>query len=318
MFRYAAQRVLGMLPTLLLLVFAVVLFSKVADTDVIDTLMAGQATDKVSRQEFEARLGLDKSLPEAYVDYVAGVPRGDLGTSLLSGRSVRTMVFERLNITLELAILALAIGWTVGAAVGIVSAMTQDGPVDYLLRGIAILGLTIPNFALATAVVILPAIYFNWSPPLIYTKLSDNPVAHVKQFIFPALVLGFGLMGGSMRIMRTQMLEVLRQDYIRTARVKGLGETRVVLRHALKNAMIPVISVFGLQVAAVMSGAVIIETIFALPGLGRLLIEAVSQKDWPVVQGVTVVVGCWVMLVNLLVDLSYGLFDPRIKVGGGR
>lgn len=316
MTRYIAQRLLGMIPTLLLLVMAVVLFARFADTDVIDVLLAEQATDKTTRKDLEARLGIDKSLPETYIDYVSGLPRGDLGTSLLNGREVRELIFDRINITLELAFFAIIIGWAIGALVGVISAIAQDGPLDYILRGFAILGLTIPTFAVGTAVVLLPAIYWQWSPPLVYHRFTEDPIAHLSQFIAPSLVLAFALMGPTMRLMRTQMLEVLRQDYIRTARVKGLKERRVITGHALKNAMIPVISLFGLQIATAMSGSVIMETIFGLPGLGRLLIENVNSKDWPVVQGVTLVVGIWVMLVNLLIDLSYGLFDPRVKVGG--
>ena len=315
MMRYAAQRVLGMLPTLLMLLFVVVLFARLAPTDVIDVILAGSASDDVSRKELEDSLGINKPLPQTYLEYVAGIPRLDFGKSLLSRREVRDMITERLNITIELALMGLIFGWALGATIGVISAVRQDGPVDYLLRAFALVGLTIPNFALATAVVILPAIYWNWSPPLIYTHFSKDPVAHFSQFIVPACVLGFALMGASMRFTRTQMLEVLRQDYIRTARVKGLREVRVITRHALKNAMLPVVSVLGLQVAIVFSGAVVLETIFALPGMGRLLLDSVQQKDWPVVQGVTVVVGAWVMLVNLLVDLSYGFFDPRVKMG---
>jgi len=235
---------------------------------------------------------------------------------LLSTRPVRQLIFERLNITVELAVMGLLLGWAVGSTIGVISAVRQDGFVDYILRAFALVGLTIPNFALGTAVLVLPAIYWNWTPPLFYTKFSDDPIAHFSQFLVPACVLGFALMGASMRFTRTQMLEILRQDYIRTARVKGLAERTILIRHALRNAMLPIISVLGLQVATVFSGAVILETIFALPGMGRLLLDAVQSKDWPVVQGVTLVVGVWVMIVNLVVDLSYGLFDPRVKIGG--
>lgn len=311
---YLIRRLGGMVLTLLLLTLAVVLFARMVDTDVIDVLLGDSAADEQSRAQLEERLGINKPLPEEYVSYVGDAVTGDLGKSLLSGRPVRSMIADRIWVTLQLAIAALIIGGLAGMTIGVLSAIKQDGPVDYLMRSFAIAGLTVPNFALATAAVILPTIYFNWTPPLVYKPFGSDPLGHLTQFILPALILAFGLMGTQMRVMRTQMLEVLRQDYIRTARMKGLNGTTVVIRHAIRNAMIPVISVLGLQVAVIFSGSVVIEQIFGLPGMGSMLLQAVQQKDWPVVQGVTLVIGVWVVLVNLLVDISYALLDPRLKV----
>ena len=311
---YLVRRLGGMVLTLLLLTFAIVVFARMVNTDVIDVLLGDRTADPQLRAELEERLGINKSVPEEYVSYVAGAVRGDLGKSLLSGRPVRLMITDRVWVTLQLAIAALLIGATTGMTIGVLSALKQDGATDYALRSFAIVGLTIPNFALATAAIILPTIYLQWTPPLIYKPFSEDAWGHTKQFILPALILGFGLMGTQMRIMRTQMLEVLRQDYIRTARVKGLGSGTVVIRHALRNALIPVISLLGLQVAVIFSGSVVLEQIFGLPGMGTMLLQAVQQKDWPVVQGITLVIGVWVVLVNLLVDLSYTILDPRLKV----
>lgn len=311
---YLIRRLGGMVLTLLLLTLAVVLFARMVDTDVIDVLLGDSAADDQSRAQLEERLGINKPVPEEYVSYVGNAVTGDLGKSLLSGRPVRSMIADRIWVTLKLAISALIIGGLAGMTIGILSAIKQDGPVDYAMRSFAIAGLTVPNFALATAIVILPTIYFNWTPPLVYKPFGSDPVGHLTQFILPALILAFGLMGTQMRIMRTQMLEVLRQDYIRTARMKGLSGKTVVLRHAIRNAMIPVISLLGLQVAVIFSGSVVIEQIFGLPGMGSMLLQAVQQKDWPVVQGITLVIGVWVVLVNLLVDISYALLDPRLKV----
>lgn len=305
-----------MIPTLALLILAVVLFGRMAPTNVIDIILADQATNKTTREDLEERLGLNRSLPEEYTAYVGNVFKGDLGNSLLNDRPVRDLISDRINVTLELGIFSLALGWTIGVSIGVISAVKQNTIIDYLLRSVAIVGLTIPNFALATAVVILPAIYWQWSPPLSYTPFSTNAWDHLSQFILPSVVLAIALMGTIMRVTRTQMLEVLRQDYIRTARVKGLKEHSVIIRHAIRNALIPVISVFGLQIAIIVSGSVVIEQIFGLPGMGTLLIQSVNQKDWPIVQGVTLVVGITIVMVNLLVDLSYGFIDPRIKVGG--
>jgi peptide/nickel transport system permease protein len=318
MLPYVMRRLLATVPTLLLLVFAVVMFARLTPTSVIDVILQEQSKNQVTRHQLEARLGLDKSLPNEYVDYIGGAVKGDFGKSLLNGRSVRTLVFDRLPITLELATYALIMGWGLGCTIGIISAIRRGGALDYILRMFAILGLTVPNFALGTAVVILPSVYFHWAPPLIYKPFSSNPVGHIEQFALAAAVLAVSLSGGIMRIVRTQMLEVLRQDYMRTGRAKGLATVPLIWRHALRNAMIPVVSVFGLQLAIIFGGSVIIEQIFALPGIGTLLLNAVGEKDWPIVQGVTLLVGAWIIAVNLLVDLSYAFLDPRIKLGARR
>lgn len=313
MTRYIVRRLLAALPTLLLLVFCVVLFARLTPSNVVDVILEGQARNDVTRHQLEVRLGLDRPVPIAYVQYIGNAVRGDLGHSLLTGESVRTLIARHIGVTIELTTYALLMGWIAGCVVGIVSAVRQDSPLDYALRSVAILGLTIPNFAVGTAVVILPTVYFHWRPPVIYHSFASDPVEHVKQLVVAAAVLSFGLAGGIMRIMRTQMLEVLRQDYMRTGRAKGLAGARLIWCHALKNAMIPVVSVFGLQMAVLVGGAVIVEQIFALPGIGTLLLTSVNQKDWPIVQGLTLVIGVWVILVNLAVDMSYLLFDPRTR-----
>ena len=316
MIRYVARRLLGVVPTLLLLVLLTVVLTRLMPGDVIDQLLLERAADDNARQQLESLLGLDKSLPVQYVDYIKDAMRGDLGESLIEHRPVLRMIGERVNISIELASFSLIVAWSFGATVGTLSAMYQNRPLDYLLRAVAVLGLTVPTFALGVAVVLLPAIWWRWSPPLSYVSFTENPVAHLKQFILPALVLGFATAGSIMRLTRTTMLEVLRQDYVRTAHAKGLRGIVVVTRHAVRNALVPVLSVFGLQVASLLSGAVIIESIFALPGMGRLMLGAVEGRDYPVIQGVTLMVGVFVMLVNLLVDLSYPFIDPRIKAAG--
>jgi peptide/nickel transport system permease protein len=311
--RYIVQRLTSVVPTLLLLMLAVVLMIRMMPANVVDVILEGQRATPQERHQLEDRLGIDKSLPQQYVEYVGGIFKGSLGTSLIRGRPVRTMITERVNITLELAAYALVFGWAIGAGCGILSAIFRDGPVDYVLRSVAIVGLTVPTFAVATLAVLLPAIYFKWSPPLTYVPWARDHLGHLKQFILPGIVLGFASAGAIMRVTRTQMLEVLRQDFVRTARAKGLRDRRVVYRHVLRNAMIPVVAIFGLQVAALISGSVIIENIFSLPGIGSLMLNAINQRDYTVVQGVTFMVGALVMLINLLVDLSYVLIDPRVK-----
>ena len=312
--QYIARRLLGMIPTLLLLVALVVLLTRMMPGDVIDQLLLEQAADAQARQQMEEQLGLNKSLTQQYLDYLAGVVRGDFGSSLLNHRPVFDMISERVNITIELAALSMLIAWTIGATIGTLSAISQNTPLDYALRILGILGLTIPTFALAIAVVLLPAIWWGWSPPLSYVSFFSDPVSHLSQFVLPAIVLGVFSAGSIMRFTRTTMLEVFRQDYVRTARAKGLRQRTVLFRHGIRNALIPLLSVFGLQTATLISGTVIVESIFALPGMGRLLLDAVESRDYPVIQGVTLIVGAFVMIVNLLVDLSYPLLDPRIKL----
>ncbi len=199
--------------------------------------------------------------------------------------------------------------------VGALSAVRQDSALDYLLRSITILGLSIPNFALATMALIFPALWWHWTPPLNYKTLAQDPAGNLLQIAWPVLILGLGLSASLARLMRATMLEVVREDYIRTAWSKGLRERSVVLRHAFKNALIPVVSLFGIQVAFLLSGSVIMEQIFAVPGIGSLLVNAIGQRDYPVVQGITVLVAVWVMLINLAVDVSYAYIDPRIRLG---
>lgn len=320
--QYLIKRFLAIIPTMLVLLFMVVGLLRLLPSDAVDVLLAEAAAQGGSaelsrndRQELQRRLGLDKPIHEEYAEYTLNALRGDLGTSIWSRQSVTAMVIDALPVTIYLAALAMAWGILLGVGIGIVSAVWQDSPVDYLLRGISILGLSIPNFALATFVIVMPTLWWNWSPPVFYSSFSaDDPWGYVSQYFTPAFVLGLALSAAIMRLTRTMMLEVLRQDYVRTARAKGLPERRVVLGHALRNALIPVVSLLGLQVAFLLSGTVIIEAVFGLPGMGRLLVSALNERNYPVVQGVTVMAGMIVILTNLTVDLSYGYLNPRVRV----
>jgi peptide/nickel transport system permease protein len=313
--QYVIRRVLGMIPTLLILLFVVVGMVRVIPGSAVDLMLNSQAGAKdLSRLALEERLGIDRPVPIQYLSYTTGVLHGDLGHSIWTQVPVSQLIFNRLPATLELCILALIFTLIISMPVGIFSALRQDTPLDYALRSAVVLGLSIPSFALATMVLIFPALWFHWTPPLQYKPFTDDPMSNIGQMILPALILGIALSAAVVRLMRAQMLEVLRQDYIRTAWSKGLQERSVVLQHALKNAMIPVITLFGLQVAFLLSGSIVLEQIFAIPGVGRLLIEAIGQRDYPIVQGVTLVFGIAVMLINLIVDCSYGFLDPRVSV----
>ena len=312
---YLIRRLLALIPTLLfasMIVFATV---RLIPGDVIDMMLSTNdiGADKMSRDQLVAALGLDKPMPLQYLSWLAAILRGDLGHSLWHSTPVLEEIVSRLPVTFELGALALLVGLLLALPIGVYSAMRQDTPGDLAARSFAILLLAVPSFWMGTMVVVFPSIWWGWSPEVSYTKFSDDPWANFKQMIVPAAVLGTSLSAVTMRMTRTMMLEVLRQDYIRTAWAKGLPERLVVVRHALRNALIPVVTLIGLQAPLLIGGAVIIEQIFVLPGMGLLMLEAVNQRDYPVVTGVFLVVGVAVMLINLVVDLSYGLLDPRVR-----
>jgi len=316
--RYLIHRLLGIVPTLLLLLLLVVVMVRVVPGNIVDIMLTEQGgARKVDRDAIEARLGINRPLPVQYAEYAGGVLRGDLGRSLWDQRPVSTLIFRRLPTTLEMAALAMTVSIVLALTFGVIAAIRQDTFLDYGPRSGAILGLSVPDFVLGTLVLVLPTIWFQKSVPLIWHTFSENPTEHLKQIILPALVVGVRLSASVMRLTRTMMLEVLRQDYTRTAWAKGLSERVVVLRHGLRNGLIPVVTLLGLEIAALISGLVVMESIFAIPGVGRLLIESISSRDYPVIQGITVVVGTLVIVVNLLVDLSYAFLDPRVRFGRG-
>jgi peptide/nickel transport system permease protein len=209
--------------------------------------------------------------------------------------------------------MAIIFGLLIAIPIGVYSAIRQDTPGDYIGRTISILGIAIPNFWLGTIVVVYPAIWWGWSPPLELVSLREDPITNLKVFLLPSIVLGFALSGVTMRMMRAMMLEVLRQDYIRTAWAKGLKEKVIIIRHALKNALIPVVTLVGLQVPILIGGTVVVEQIFTLPGMGNLMLDAITQRDYPIISGLMLILGSTVLVNNLMVDLSYGLLDPRVR-----
>jgi peptide/nickel transport system permease protein len=263
--------------------------------------------------ELRAKLGLDRPLRVQYLEWAGRVVRGDLGESLWTRRPVREELARRLPITLELGLLATLFAVVIAVPVGVLAAVRQDTLRDYAARSAAIVGLSVPGFWLATLVVVLPAIWWGWRPLTGFTEFSRDPLAHVGQLLLPALILGIASAAALMRLIRGMLLEVLRQDYVRTAWAKGLRERVVVLKHSLKNAVIPVMTVLGTQIAQVIGGTVVIEWIFGLPGMGRFLFEAITQRDYPVIQGINLVVVSVIVLVNLAVDALYAILDPRIR-----
>jgi len=264
-------------------------------------------------EDLRAKLGLNRPIHVQYLDWLGAVARGHLGESLWTKRPVLEELGRRLPVSLKLGFLALLFSVSIALPIGILAAVRQDSLADYVARSLAILGLSIPGFWIATMVILLPSLWWNWSPPIQFTEFSVDPWAHVSQFIIPAFILGIASSAAIMRLTRAQLLEVLRQDYVRTAWAKGVRESAVVLKHSLKNSLIPVITVLGIQIAQILGGVVIFETIFGLPGMGRFLFDAINQRDYPVIQGVNLVIVSVVVLMNLAVDACYAYLDPRIR-----
>lgn len=249
-----------------------------------------------------------------YGDWLKNVVTGDLGESTYYHQPVTTAIRHRLPVTFELMILTMMFTVLIGIPFGAVSALFRNSPLDYVVRLTSIFGLSVPSFWIATLVLIIPLAIWGYSPPLGRTiAFTDNPIQNLKQFVPPAAVLALGSAAGIMRLSRSSLLEVMRQDYMRTARAKGLRERVVVLRHGLKNSLIPVVTVLGLQMAGLLGGSLIIEVIFTLPGLGQYTFTELFNKDFQVVQTMTLYIGVVVILLNLAVDVSYAWFDPRIR-----
>lgn len=312
---YIIRRFLLAIPTFFLATILVFGMLRMIPGDVLFTLLEETLVGMPQEQidAVKAEFGFDKPIHEQYVVFITGALTGDMGKSLRDRRPVFEKIMERLPVTVELGIIALLTSITISIPIGVISAIRQDTLLDYFLRGFAIAGLSIPSFWLGTLAVVLPAMWFGVIPPLVYTNFTDNPIQNLKQVWLPAVILGLILSATVMRMTRTMMLEVLRQDYIRTAWSKGLRERAVIMKHALKNAMIPVVTVIGLQIGFVLGGTVILEQIFSLPGMGRLLIEALTFRDYPVIQGINFFVASWIIMINLVVDISYGFLDPRIR-----
>jgi peptide/nickel transport system permease protein len=311
--QYVLRRLALALPTLVLVSLIVFMMMRLMPGDVVIRMVEGHAyapTLEALRQE----LGLNRPAHVQYLDWIGGIVlRGDFGDSYWTRQPILDEFVRRFPVTLELALLTILVSVIIGILVGIVSAVRQDTPADYVGRVLAILALSVPYFGLAVLVVVLPSIYFKWTPVWTYVPLTTDPLENLKIMLVPALVFGVTRAGPIMRIMRSALLDVLRQDYIRTAWSKGLGERAIVLRHALKNAMIPVISLIGLQMPLYIGGSVIIEAIFRLPGVGLFFFEALTRLDYPVVQSVNLIVASLVVGLNLAIDLTYAFLDPRIR-----
>jgi peptide/nickel transport system permease protein len=319
---YIVRRLLLIIPTFILVTFISFLLAYITPGDITDAMMdpAGSPLDK---EGIIQSLGLDAPMIVQYGRFLGILPQmdgqfhgflqGSLGVSFWTKISVVKTVAVAWPVTLELGFLGLIVAQLIALPIGIYSALRQDKAGDYAARSFAILCISIPSFWLGTLIIVLPSIWWGYMPALMLIRFTDNPIGNLKMFIVPAVVVGMAMAGMTMRMTRTMMLEVLKQDYIRTAWSKGLTERVVVLRHALKNALIPVVTLIGLQLPVLLGGTVIIENIFGLPGMGRLTLEAMIQRDQPVIAGVMVLFAVVLVLVNLLADLTYAFLDPRVQ-----
>jgi peptide/nickel transport system permease protein len=311
--RYILKRLLVALPSLLIATMIVFTLPRLIPGDVVQLMLEEKAYAK-DIDELRAKLGLDRPIYIQYVEWMGRVVRGDLGESLWTRRPVVEELGRRVPVTLALGIMATIFAVIIAVPVGVISAARQDTMKDYAARSLAVLGLSVPGFWLATLVIVLPAIWWGWRPATGFTELSASPTQWLVQFILPAVILGIASSAAVMRLTRGMLLEVLRQDYVRTAWAKGLAERVVVMKHSLKNAVIPVLTVLGIQIAQILGGTVIIESIFGFPGMGRFLFEAIVQRDYPVIQGVNLVVVSVIVAINLVVDALYATLDPRIRL----
>ena len=310
---YIIRRVLLMFPTLIGVTLAVFMLMHLAPGDVV---MAKLVEDYVPQEYIDrmrAELGLDKPLHEQYLFWVSNVVRGELGTSLWSGTPVRDELAKRIPVSAELALLAMLVSVSIALPVGVLSAIRQDTGADYVGRFLSIGALSAPNFWLGTLILVLPAIWFGWAPPVRFVPLFQDPWTNLQQMLPAAVAMGAHSSAVVMRMSRSTLLEVLRQDYIRTAWAKGLSERVVIIRHALKNALIPVVTIWGTQLSHLLGGAVVMETIFSLPGVGLAVFQAIEHRDFVQLQGTVLFIAGVFVVMNLLVDLAYSWLDPRIR-----
>jgi peptide/nickel transport system permease protein len=309
---FVVRRLVLALPTVFVVSFLAFGMIRL-NPDAIVVARLGENYNQDQAARLKADYGLDKPFYTEYFHWMGKVASGDLGTSALSYKPVAKEMGPKVVVTFEFALLAVIFAVLIGVPIGVISAVQQDRWPDYVLRSLALLGLSVPGYYLATIVLTFLAIKFHWIPALEYTPFWDNPGKNLVQFALPAFLLSLGNAAQLMRFARTMMLDILRQDYIRTAWAKGLRGRAVIARHALRNAMLPVITVLGLTMTVLVGGTVIFEQIFNLPGMGSYLIYSVTQKDFAPIQGVVLFFAFSVIVINLLVDISYVLIDPRTK-----
>jgi peptide/nickel transport system permease protein len=313
--RYIFTRVLWAVPTLLLVSIVIFSMVRVIPGDAITAQFTSQGNiSQKDVQKARNELGLNEPAVKQYFVWLGGIVRGNFGDSLVSRSSVTERIRKSLPVSLEIALIGITISILLAIPIGILSALKAGTILDYAGRLVALLGLAVPAFWLGILLLVMPSVWFHYLPPLRYVPFVDQPLTNLQQFILPGFAVGFVSAAALMRMTRSSMLDVIRADHVRTARAKGLSERLVVLRHAFRLATIPIVTILGTQVASLITGTVIIEQVFALPGSGRLLLQAINQRDYPMIQAIVLAAACLVLLVNLLVDLSYVGLDPRIRL----
>jgi peptide/nickel transport system permease protein len=311
---YLARRLALAVPTVFGVLLAVFLLIRLVPGDVVTQLVGLEATISPRRVDELRRLfGLDRPLPVQFAEYLGGVAQGDLGKSLRTGLPVGRELLRRFPVTIELAALGLLVALCLGVPVGVMAAVRRGRAADYLATGFVMVGLSIPSFWLAILLILFFALRLGVLPPTAYIAPRESLTGNLLHMILPALSVGLVLAAAITRIVRSSLLEVLNRHYVRTARAKGLAEGRVILHHAMRNALIPVVTVVGLQFGTLLGGTVIIEQIFSLPGVGRYALEGINLRDYPVIQGAVLAIALAFVLVNLIVDVCYGFLDPRIR-----
>src|SRR6188508_1853738 len=303
-----------MIPTIVGISMVIFLMVRLMPGDIVDVLLGGDAVaTEEQKQQVREQLGLTGSYPEQYWNWASGVVTGDFGESYRNTEPVADVLSRAVPITLELMIIALLLATLIGVPLGVISAVRRDSVSDYASRVGGLVGISIPSFWLATLLLLFTSRVFGWVPPITYVKFFDDPLTNLTQFILPAISISVFTLAIVMRMVRATMLEVLGQDYVRTARAKGVGRKTVISRHALRNALIPVVTIVGFEVGILMGGSAIVEIIFGLPGIGNTLINAIFGRDYPVIQAMTLMIAFTFIFANLLVDLLYGVLDPRIS-----
>ena len=314
--QYVIKRIILFVPTVLLVTLIAFIVMAVLPGDPAIAILEGDGGGSYTAEDLEKlrkELGTDRNVFVQYGTWIGGVAKGDFGESLWFKSSVMTELGGRIPVTVELAVLATLLDVVVAVQLGIVSAIRPDSPLDYGSRIFTLIGIAVPNFLVAVMMILFLLKIFNWLPSLGYVNLWEDPVQNLSQMIFPALALALYEMAFIARVTRSSMMEIIREDYMRTARSKGLSEKVVLFRHGLKNAILPILTISGWQFGRLFGGTVVIETIFLIPGMGRILIEAVQHRDFPLIQAAIVIIGIAIVCINLLVDLLYGWLDPRIR-----
>jgi len=315
--RYIAQRLgIGVL-TLLGMSVVIFVLLRLAPGNIVDILFStGGYVNPSERQAIEQELGLDKPIWAQYLDWLRQMAVGNLGKSYRYDLPAWEIIRPLVPVTLELAVLSMIIAVLLGVPTGVISAVRQDTRLDYVLRVFSLAGLSMPSFWLGMVIILGLVAWFGWIPPVTYVRPSENFPLHVVQFLLPALAVGYRSSALIMRITRSSLLEVMREDYVRTAWAKGQSERIVIWRHALKNAILPVVTVIGIEFAFLIGGLVVTETVFNLPGLARFLVQAILWRDYPIVQNLVMIVAVVVIISNLVVDMLYGVLDPRVRYAG--